>query len=125
MIWSRRRFSEIIPGMNAELITPRLTKKIGRTLAARFFVSIALSASVLVCSGCATLGPGTAANVDATDVDTAMVDAPTSADSSEQEKPPLTFKERRENVSKFFRAKFGESAGVDPRAREIERRLGF
>ena len=40
-----------------------------------------------------------------------------------QEKMNLA--EKREESSRFFRAKFGESAGVDPRAREIEQRLGF
>lgn len=30
----------------------------------------------------------------------------------------------KQKLSQFFHAKFGETAGVDPRARDIERRLG-
>lgn len=47
--------------------------------------------------------------------------------SSETEKPksPSTLAEYNEKFTEFFRARFGESAGVDPRARDVERRLGF
>lgn len=67
--------------------------------------SIALSVLCLFCSGCATVNQGNNPQSDLY-----------SEDSSEP---------KRENFKDFFKAKFGESSGVDPRAREIERRLGY
>lgn len=47
------------------------------------------------------------------------------APSMDQVRETFDFSEQRKKTQEFFRAKFGESSGVDPKAREIEKRLGF
>ena len=47
------------------------------------------------------------------------------APSMQNLKDKLDFSEQRAKTNEFFKARFGESAGIDPRAREIEQRLGF
>ena len=38
---------------------------------------------------------------------------------------PASLDGLKQKSDQFFKTSFGESAGVDPRAREIEKRLGF
>lgn len=66
---------------------------------------------------------GGCASLNSQDPDFQLKSIPSSA--TEKPKSPSTLAEYNEQFTEFFRARFGESAGVDPRARDIERRLGF
>jgi len=82
----------------------------GKLMIRSFLAPIALSVFFLLCSGCAMMNQGPPKGSGELTTETQSPSSPT---------------EKRENFAEFFKAKFGESSGVDPRVREIERRLGF
>lgn len=108
---------KVVPKMKI-LPTGQQRRDAGRSIRPSQLTTLVLLCVCLVANaGCASL-PGK------TDAGDLPFEA-TAEESEDQPAQPKTFAERQAQLREFFHARFGESAGIDPRAREIEKRLGF